>query len=384
MNISAAMKGNKRVVRLISSSHPLEVNTKMQRAEDESGTIEFTYSHNKTLLTMKITQETCSGSVKALCIHLVEKSGKGSATLSLRVTENLRYGILCNYLKTKFVGSYDSDKDNYCWPPLLEREVVGYFCHESGSGGCFTLEKKKDEYGAVVRVKATHDFIVGEETMHVKVKIRYDDDERETGLNVEVEGPLKLTTEYMKHVVSRSERRMCGAIETSTLTVEPITPENPPRIQPSLQPSLRPGSLRPGSLRPSLRPTISRSERRMCGAIETSTLTVEPITPENPPRIQPSLRPGSLRPGSLRPGSLRPTISRSERRMCGAIETSTLTVEPITPENPPRIQPSLQPSLRPGSLRPGSLRPGSLRPGSIRPSLRPTMSIQPSDGGTLS
>ncbi|KAK8466082.1 hypothetical protein PHAVU_009G255500 [Phaseolus vulgaris] len=211
------MAGNKRVVKLISSTHPLEVNTKMQRAEDESGTMEFTYSHNNTLLTMKITQEICSGSVKALCIHLEEKTGKGSATLTLRVTENMTYGILCNYLKTKFVRCYDSDKDNYCMPPFLEREVVSYLCRESGSGGCFTLEKKKEECGAVVRVKATHDFIVGEETMHVKVRIRYDDDESKKELKVEVEGPVKLTTEYMKHVLSKSERRMCAAVEASTV-----------------------------------------------------------------------------------------------------------------------------------------------------------------------
>ncbi|ESW10985.1 hypothetical protein PHAVU_009G255500 [Phaseolus vulgaris] len=177
------MAGNKRVVKLISSTHPLEVNTKMQRAEDESGTMEFTYSHNNTLLTMKITQEICSGSVKALCIHLEEKT----------------------------------DKDNYCMPPFLEREVVSYLCRESGSGGCFTLEKKKEECGAVVRVKATHDFIVGEETMHVKVRIRYDDDESKKELKVEVEGPVKLTTEYMKHVLSKSERRMCAAVEASTV-----------------------------------------------------------------------------------------------------------------------------------------------------------------------
>jgi len=76
--------------------------------------MEFTYSHNKTTLTMKITQKIFSSSVKELCINLVENSGNGSATLSLRVTENVTYGILCNYLKTKFVRSYDSDKDNCC------------------------------------------------------------------------------------------------------------------------------------------------------------------------------------------------------------------------------------------------------------------------------
>ena len=77
------------------------------------------------------------------------------------------------------------------------------------------MEKKKEECGAVVRVKVKYDFIVGEETMHVKVRIRYDDDESKKGLNVDVEGSLKLTTEYIKHVLSRSERRMCAAVEAS-------------------------------------------------------------------------------------------------------------------------------------------------------------------------
>jgi len=57
--------------------------------------------------------------------------------------------------------------------------------------------------------------VKGEETMHVKVRIRYD--EGEEGLNVEVEGPVKLTTDYMNHVVSRSERKMLSAIKGSTL-----------------------------------------------------------------------------------------------------------------------------------------------------------------------
>jgi len=279
------MAGNKRVVKLISSTHPLEVNTKMQRAEDEGGTMEFTYSHNKTTLTMKITQEICSGSLKALCIHLVEKTGKGSATLTLRVTENMTYGILCNYLKTKFVGSYDSDKDNYCRPPFLEREVVGYFCHESGSGGCFTLEKEKAECGAVVRVKATHDFIVGEETMHVKVRIMYD--ERKKGLNVEVEGPLKLTTEYMKHVLSRSERRMCAAIEPSTEVKDAVKPgtEGNDAVDPGTEGN---DTVDPGTEgNHDVEVTIETLRRGLLGVIKIP----ERFQPRTPPTIQSTVQP---------------------------------------------------------------------------------------------
>jgi len=69
-------------------------------------------------------------------------------------------------------------------------------------------------------VKATHDFILGEETMHVKVKIGYADGGREKGLNVEVDGPVKLTTDYRNHVVSRSERKMWTEIEASNDAVD--------------------------------------------------------------------------------------------------------------------------------------------------------------------
>jgi len=209
------MQENKSVVRFKSSGYPLEMNTKMQKSKDEGGTTEFTYSLGNTLVTINITEKIYSG-VKVVYINLFEDSGKGSsANLSLLVSENMRYGILCNYMNTKFVGSYDSFKENYCAPPLPEREVVRYFCDESGSEGCFTLEKKKNGRGKVVSVKATHDFIVGEETMHVKVRIRYD--EGEEGLNVEVEGPVKLTTDYMNHVVSKSEGKMLSAIKAITL-----------------------------------------------------------------------------------------------------------------------------------------------------------------------
>ncbi|CAJ1963248.1 unnamed protein product [Sphenostylis stenocarpa] len=220
------MQGNKSIVRLKSSGSPLEVNTKMQKSNNEGGTSEFSvemciiYSLTNTLVTMKTTEEGFAGCVKAVYVDLSEDSGKGSfANLSLRVTRNERYGILCNYMNTKFVGSYDSFQENYSVPPLPDREVIRYSCRESGSGGCFTLEKKKDEDGVVKRVKVTHDFVFGEETMHVKVKIRNDDGGREEGLNVEVEGPVKLTTDYMNHVISRTERKMRSVIEASKVPV---------------------------------------------------------------------------------------------------------------------------------------------------------------------
>jgi len=214
------MQGNKSVVRLKSSGFPLEVNTRTLKYNYEDGSTgfssEITYSLGNTVVTINVTQEIYSGRVNAVYMDLSEGTGMGSfANLGLRVTRNKRYGILCNYMNTLFGGSYDSLKENYCAPPLPEREVVRYICGESGCGGCFTLEKKKKEDGAVVRVQATHDFIVGEETMHVKVKIRNDDG----GLKVEVEGPVKLTTDYMNHVVSGMRRKMRSAIEASTVSL---------------------------------------------------------------------------------------------------------------------------------------------------------------------
>ncbi|XP_047167860.1 uncharacterized protein LOC124836725 [Vigna umbellata] len=214
------MQGNKSVVRLKSTGFPLEVNTKRLKYNYEGGTTgfssEITYSLGITLVTINITQEICSGRVKAVYIDLSEVSGKDSfANLSLQVTRNNKYGILCNYMNTLFGGSYDSFKENYCAPPLPDREVIRYICHDSGCGGCFILEKKKED-GAVIKMQATHDFIVGEETMHVKVKIKNNDGVREEGLNVEVEGPMKLTTDYMNHVVSNMTRKMRSAIEAST------------------------------------------------------------------------------------------------------------------------------------------------------------------------
>ncbi|RDX98953.1 hypothetical protein CR513_18062, partial [Mucuna pruriens] len=210
------MQGNKSAVRLKCVGSPLEVSTEMQKSSvgqtgEFSVEMSITYSLGKTLVTLNITEEGFAGCVNVVYIDLSENSGKGSsANLNLRVTRNERYGILCNYMNTKFVGSYDSFKENYCVPPLPDMELIRYFCRESGSGGCFRVEKKKDENDVVERVKATHDFVVGEETMHVKIKIRNDGRE---GLNVEVEGPAKLTTDYMNQVNSRIQRKMKSEME---------------------------------------------------------------------------------------------------------------------------------------------------------------------------
>ncbi|XP_020205942.1 uncharacterized protein LOC109791098 [Cajanus cajan] len=201
------MRANKNVV-MLKSVGSLEVNTQMQQSTDfQTGKFSsqtcITYLLGKTRVTLNVTLEDAN----VVHINLSEDSGKGSsANLYLVVTRNDRYGIICNYMNTKFMGSYDSCKENYCAPPLQDREVIRCLCRESGPGGCFTVVKKKDENDVTERVKAaTYNFIVGEETMHVKIRIRKEGRE---GLKVEVEGPVKLTTEYMIHVVSRMEEKM--------------------------------------------------------------------------------------------------------------------------------------------------------------------------------
>lgn len=96
----------------------LQVNTEMQKSrEGETGEVSagmcITYSLGKTLVTLSITEEGFAGRVNLVHIDISEGSGKdSSANLNLRVTKNERYGILCNYMNTKFVGSYDSFKEN--------------------------------------------------------------------------------------------------------------------------------------------------------------------------------------------------------------------------------------------------------------------------------
>lgn len=92
----------------------MEINTQMQKSrEGETETGEFsvgmciTYSLGKTLVSLSITEEGFAGRINVVYIDISEDSGKGSfANLYLRVTKNERYRILCNYVNTKFEGSY--------------------------------------------------------------------------------------------------------------------------------------------------------------------------------------------------------------------------------------------------------------------------------------
>ncbi|KAK7303701.1 hypothetical protein RJT34_14614 [Clitoria ternatea] len=217
------MQGNKSVIRLKSGGPPLEVNTTQKTTNSKNGVFSvekfITYSVGKRLLSLNITQTGYAGRVKIVSFDLSEQSGKGgSANLNLRFVKNDRYGILCN-TKTKFAGSYDSFKENYLVPPLADTELVCYFCRGTGSGGCFTLEKMrgKQNYVAVERVKATHAFVIDDElNFNVKIKIM---NVRDTGLSVEVEGPMKLTMDYTKQCISRIRGKMESEMEANALSL---------------------------------------------------------------------------------------------------------------------------------------------------------------------
>ncbi|XP_061344828.1 uncharacterized protein LOC133290710 isoform X2 [Gastrolobium bilobum] len=76
----------------------------------------------------------------------------------------------------------------------------------TGSGGCFTLEKKKDDNEIVEKVKATYAVLIDDDiSYNVKVKITTD---IRVGLNVEVEDPVKLTMDYTKQLISRMRGKM--------------------------------------------------------------------------------------------------------------------------------------------------------------------------------
>ncbi|MCH94780.1 hypothetical protein A2U01_0015747 [Trifolium medium] len=156
-----------------------------------------------------------NGRVNVVYVDLAETNGKGSsANLNLRVIRNERYGVLCT-MNSKLAGSFDSFKEHYNVPPLPDTELVCYVCRETGSGGCFTLEKKKKVGVEVVEiVKATHAFVFDDEfVFDVKIKIRDIGDR----LIVEVEGPMKLTMDYTKQMISKIRGKMENEMEVNSI-----------------------------------------------------------------------------------------------------------------------------------------------------------------------
>ncbi|XP_027339216.1 uncharacterized protein LOC113852985 [Abrus precatorius] len=214
------MQGNKSVIKL-NSGGPVEVNSTMRRGIDKKTGVFIveriiTYSYGKRKFSLNITEVCKNDIVNIVYLEGSEETESGSsATLSMRIIRSDRYGVLCN-MTSKLVGSYDMVKKNYSVPPLPESELVCYFCRQNGSGGCFSIEKKKSNNNFVEMVKATHAFVVDEETINVKMKIT---NEGGVGLRVKVEGPVKLTKDYAKLVFGRIEEKMESEMGASTLSL---------------------------------------------------------------------------------------------------------------------------------------------------------------------
>lgn len=205
------MQGNKSVIKLNPRRPPLEINDVQNTTTNKTGIFStkrfITYTLGKRHLSLTITNTGSQTRINVVNIDLTETNGKGAtANLNLRIIRNQRYGILCN-MNTKLSGSYDSFKEHYNVPPLPDTELVCYVCSETGCGGCFTLEKKEDV------VKATHAFVVDDDLVFsVKVRIR----EMGDRFSVEIEGPLKLTLDYTKQVISKIRGKMESEMESAT------------------------------------------------------------------------------------------------------------------------------------------------------------------------
>ncbi|ESW10987.1 hypothetical protein PHAVU_009G255700 [Phaseolus vulgaris] len=65
-------------------------------------------------------------------------------------------------------------------------------------------------------VKGLHAFMVGDESVAIKVKIRND---RRVGLRVEVENPMKLTMEYTNRVFLKMGQRMENEMDKNVISL---------------------------------------------------------------------------------------------------------------------------------------------------------------------
>ncbi|KAL1359054.1 hypothetical protein HN51_004295 [Arachis hypogaea] len=211
---------NRSVIRLKPGNPPLELSNTMQKARDsKTGVFSTerctTYTLGKRHLSCIISEMGCTGHVNVVQINLIEENGKGaSANLSMRIIRDDRYGVLCN-TNTKLSGSYDSFKESYCVPPLSDAELLCYVCRDTGSGSCFSMTRKKVNAEFVEMVKVKHAFVVDDElTFNVRMKIT---NNKRIGLCVEVEGPVKLTLDYTKRLVSKIRGKMDTQMEACAL-----------------------------------------------------------------------------------------------------------------------------------------------------------------------
>ncbi|KAK7354853.1 hypothetical protein VNO80_20394 [Phaseolus coccineus] len=204
-------------------SGPVNVYTDKKRYIDnqtgeESVVRCISYLVGQRYLAFTITETCKADSVILVCIDVKEEYGRGSsAILKLWFTANDRYGVLSS-MHTHLSGSFELVKHNYRVPPLPDTELACYFCPETGDGSIFTLEKKKGEgNGDVVEmVKGLHAFMVGDESVAIKLKIRND---RRVGLRVEIENPMKLTMEYTNRVFLKMGQRMENEMDNNVISL---------------------------------------------------------------------------------------------------------------------------------------------------------------------
>jgi len=178
----------------------------------------ISYLVGKRYLLFTITETCKADRVILVCIDVKEEYERGSsAILKLWFTANDRYGVLSS-MHTHLSGSFELVKHSYRVPPLSDTELACYFSAETGDGSVFTLEKKKGEgNGDVVEmVKGLHAFMVGDESVGIKLKITND---RRVGLRVEVENPMKLTMEYTNRVFSKMGQRMENEMDKNVISL---------------------------------------------------------------------------------------------------------------------------------------------------------------------
>lgn len=178
----------------------------------------ISYLVGKRYLVFTITETYRGDSVILVYVEVKEEYGRGSsAILRLWFTANDRYGVLSS-MHTNLSGSFELVQQNYRVPPLPDTELAYYFCRETGDGSVFAVEKKKREgNGDVVEiVKGLHAFMVGDESVAIKLKITND---RRVGLRAEVENPMKLTMEYTNRVFSKMGHRMENEMDNNVVSL---------------------------------------------------------------------------------------------------------------------------------------------------------------------
>ncbi|KAK8466080.1 hypothetical protein PHAVU_009G255300 [Phaseolus vulgaris] len=178
--------------------------------------------------------------VYSVNIDVREQFGESTGTQTrMSFVRNNRYDVLCS-VRTLSSGSYESFRTNYSMPSLPDIEITGLFCPTTGCGSFSTLEKKKRDANQVERVKTTHAFLFGgDETVSVKVKITND----RKGLRVEMERPVKQTTDYSNRVFEKMEEKMEREIRNNMLSILRNVSDSDSGVKQNRDPNLQASSL---------------------------------------------------------------------------------------------------------------------------------------------